>query len=34
MISVIYGEEELRSFYEKFGFCTMLCGQIETYKSE
>lgn len=34
MISVIYGEKELRSFYEKFGFHTMLCGQMETYKSE
>lgn len=34
MISVIYGEKELRSFYERFGFYTMLCGQIETYKSE
>lgn len=30
MISVIYGEEKLRPFYEKFGFCTMLCGQMET----
>ena len=30
MISVIYGEEKLRCFYEKFGFCTMLCGQLET----
>lgn len=30
MISVIYGGEELRSFYEKFGFYTMLCGQLET----
>lgn len=30
MISVIYGEEELRPFYEKFGFYTMLCGQLET----
>ena len=30
MISVIYGEEKLRQFYEKFGFCTMLCGQMET----
>lgn len=30
MISVIYGEEKLRRFYEKFGFCTMLCGQLET----
>lgn len=34
MISVIYGEEELRSFYERFGFYTMLCGQLETYKSK
>lgn len=31
MISVIYGEEKLRHFYEKFGFCTMLCGQLETH---
>lgn len=30
MISVIYGEEALRPFYEKFGFATMLCGQMET----
>lgn len=30
MISVIYGGEELRPFYEKFGFTTMLCGQLET----
>ena len=30
MISVIYGEESLRPFYERFGFCTMLCGQMET----
>lgn len=29
MISVIYGEAELRSFYERFGFHTMLCGQLE-----
>lgn len=29
MISVIYGEEALRPFYEKFGFYTMLCGQME-----
>ena len=28
MISVIYGEEPLRKFYEKFGFKTMLCGQM------
>ncbi len=31
MISVIYGEESLRSYYEKFGFYTMLSGQMETY---
>ena len=30
MISVIYGDERLRHFYEKFGFFTMLCGQMET----
>ena len=30
MISVIYGEEALRPFYEKLGFYTMLCGQLET----
>lgn len=30
MISVIYGEEKLCRFYEKLGFCTMLCGQLET----
>ncbi|MFL0252054.1 hypothetical protein ACJDT4_16665 [Clostridium neuense] len=34
MISVIYGEEELRGYYEKLGFYTMLCGQLETYKSK
>ncbi len=34
MISVIYGGEELRRFYEKFGFVTMLCGQMETGKGE
>lgn len=34
MISVIYGEEELRPFYEKFGFFTMLCGQMETTRPE
>ncbi len=28
MISVIYGDEKLRGFYEKFGFYTMLCGQM------
>ena len=26
MVSVIYGEERLRPFYEKSGFYTMLCG--------
>lgn len=30
MISIIYGEERLKTYYEKFGFYTMLCGQIET----
>lgn len=34
MISVIYGEEGLKGFYERFGFYTMLCGQMETYKSK
>lgn len=29
MVSVIYGEEELKSYYEAFGFTTMLCGQME-----
>lgn len=29
MVSVIYGDEALRPFYEKFGFYTMLCGQCE-----
>lgn len=29
MVSVIYGDETLRPFYEKFGFYTMLCGQRE-----
>ena len=30
MISVVY-EESLKSFYERFGFYNMLCGQMETY---
>ena len=30
MISVIF-EEKLKSFYERFGFFYMLCGQMETY---
>lgn len=34
MISVIYGDESLRGFYEKFGFYTMLCGQMLTEKQE
>ena len=34
MISVIYGEESLRTFYEKFGFFTMLCGQMEIRREE
>ncbi len=29
MISVIYGEESLRTYYERFGFYTMLAGQME-----
>lgn len=29
MVSVIYGEENLRPFYERFGFTTMLSGQRE-----
>lgn len=29
MVSVIYGDEILRPFYEKFGFTTMRCGQRE-----
>ena len=32
MVSVIF-EEELKSFYEKFGFYTMLSGPLETYES-
>ena len=32
MVSVIF-EEERKSFYEKFGFYTMLSGQLETYES-
>ena len=33
MISVLY-DEDLKSFYSRFGFYNMLCGQMETYKSE
>lgn len=32
MISVIF-DESLKSFYERFGFYTMLSGQLETYES-
>lgn len=34
MISVIYGESNLKPFYERFGFFTMLCGQLETHSPE
>lgn len=34
MISVIYGNAELASFYNRFGFFEMLCGQMQTYESE
>ena len=30
MISVVF-KENLKPFYEKFGFFNMLCGQMETY---
>lgn len=29
MVSVIYGDAELKKYYESFGFTTMLCGQME-----
>ncbi len=29
MVSVIYGDPALKKLYERFGFQTMLCGQIE-----
>ena len=32
MISVIYGTEELASFYKRFGFFQVLCGQMQTYE--
>ena len=32
MISVLF-DESLKSFYERFGFYTMLSGQMETYRS-
>ncbi len=33
MISVVF-EESLKDFYERFGFFTMLSGQMETFRSE
>lgn len=33
MISVVF-EESLKPFYEKFGFYTMLSGQMETFREE
>lgn len=33
MISVLY-DESLKDFYSRFGFYNLLCGQMETYKSD
>lgn len=33
MVSLIYGDESLRAYYEKFGFSTMLSGQLELKES-
>lgn len=33
MISVVF-EQKLKSFYSRFGFSNMLCGQMQTYESE
>ena len=33
MVTVVF-EESLKSFYSKFGFYNMLCGQLETYHNE
>ena len=33
MISVVF-DESLKPFYNKFGFYTMFCGQMETYCSK
>ena len=33
IISVLY-DEDLKPFYARLGFTNMLCGQLETYKSE
>jgi len=32
MVSVVF-EESLKPFYDKFGFYNMLCGQMETFRS-
>jgi hypothetical protein len=32
MISVVF-EERLKPFYDQFGFSSMLCGQMETYRN-
>ena len=32
IISVVF-EESLKPFYDRFGFSSMLCGQMETYSS-
>ena len=32
IISVVF-EESLKQFYDRFGFSSMLCGQMETYNS-
>lgn len=29
MLSVIYREEKLKELYERFGFFSMLCGQMQ-----
>ena len=31
MVSVVF-EENLKSFYERLGFCNMLCGQMVNYE--
>lgn len=33
IISVVF-DEELKGFYERFGFYTMLSGQMETYRAD
>ena len=34
MLSVIYGEEKLKEDYERFGFFSMLCGQMQLRDEE